>query len=86
MGNQMGAYDVKYMPWTAIKGQVLANFVVEFVEGVPEEENVVMGRLVWSAIVASSWKVYTDGASNRKGAGVGIVLVTPEKLIMEKSL
>ena len=27
-----------------------------------------------------------DGASNRQGVGVGIVLVTLEKLIMEKSL
>ena len=41
---------------------------------------------VSSAIVAPSWKVYTNGASNQKGAGVGIVLVTPKKLIMEKSL
>ncbi|XP_075636591.1 uncharacterized protein LOC142608804 [Castanea sativa] len=32
------------------------------------------------------WEVYTDEASNRKGAGIGIVLITPEKLIMEKSL
>ncbi|XP_075670351.1 uncharacterized protein LOC142640144 [Castanea sativa] len=32
------------------------------------------------------WEVYTDGASNRKGAGIGIVLITSEKLVMEKSL
>ncbi|XP_075640659.1 uncharacterized protein LOC142612452 [Castanea sativa] len=32
------------------------------------------------------WEVYTDGASNRKGAGIGIVLITPEKLVMENSL
>ena len=35
---------------------------------------------------ALPWEVYTDGAANRKGAGVGIMLVTPEKLVMEKSL
>ena len=45
-----------------------------------------MGVLVTSATVVPSWKVYTDGASNRKGARVGIMLVTLEKLIMEKSL
>ena len=38
----MGAYNVRYMPWIAIKEQVLADFVAEFAEGVPEEENVVM--------------------------------------------
>ena len=29
----LGAYDVKYMPQTTIKGQVLVNFVAEFTEG-----------------------------------------------------
>ena len=27
-----------------------------------------------------------DGASNQKGSGVGLVLISPEKLIIEKSL
>ena len=35
-----------------------------------------------SAIVVPPWKVYTDGASNQKEAGIEIVLVTLEKLIM----
>lgn len=35
---------------------------------------------------SSSWEVYTDGAVNQKGSGVGIVLVTPEKLVVGKSL
>ena len=32
------------------------------------------------------WKVYVDGAANQKGSGVGLVLISPEKLIVEKSL
>ena len=32
------------------------------------------------------WKVYVDGAVNQKGSGVGLVLISPEKLIIEKSL
>ena len=32
------------------------------------------------------WKVYVDGAANQKGSGVGLVLISPEKLILEKSL
>ena len=31
------------------------------------------------------WKVYVDGAANQKGSGVGLVLISPEKLIIEKS-
>lgn len=30
--------------------------------------------------------MYTDGVANQKGSEVGIVLITPEKLVMEKSL
>ena len=32
------------------------------------------------------WKVYVDGAANQKGSGVGLVLISPEKLTIEKSL
>ena len=60
----MGAYDVKYRPRIAIKGQVLADFIAEFAEGIPEEESAITSVLVSSAIVAPSWKVYMDGASN----------------------
>ena len=74
------------MPQITIKGQILANFVAKFTEGALEEEKAVMGVLVMLATVVPSWKVYMDGASNRKGVRVGIMLVTSEKLIMEKSL
>ena len=32
------------------------------------------------------WKVYVDGAANQKGFSVGLVLISLEKLILEKSL
>ena len=31
-GTILGAFDIKYMPRTSVKGQVLANFVAEFTE------------------------------------------------------
>ena len=33
-----------------------------------------------------TWEVHVDGASNQKGSGVGLVLVSPEKVVIEKSL
>ena len=33
-----------------------------------------------------SWKVYVDGAANLKGSGVGLVLISPEMIIIEKLL
>ena len=33
-----------------------------------------------------TWEVYVDGALNQKGSGVGLVLMSPEKVVIEKSL
>ena len=33
-----------------------------------------------------SWKLYVDGAANQRGSGVGLVLISPEKITIEKSL
>ena len=32
------------------------------------------------------WEVYVDGTSNQKGSGVGLVLMSPEKVVIGKSL
>ena len=33
-----------------------------------------------------AWEVYVDGASNHKGSGIELLLISPEKIIVEKSL
>ena len=33
-----------------------------------------------------SWKVYVDSAANHKGSRVGLILISPEKITIEKSL
>ena len=87
----LGAFDIKYMPLTSIKGQVLADSVAEFAE--PPVEVVVGERNmdgkpvgVISILGPPYWKVYVDGAANQRGSRVGLVLVSPEKTIIEKSL
>ena len=50
-GTMLGAYDVKYMPRIARKGEILADFVVEFIEGTIEEEEKVLGVMVMLAVV-----------------------------------
>ena len=45
----MGAFDIKYMPQTSIKGQVLADLVAEFTESpikVKDEEHSLGGKQV----------------------------------------
>ena len=51
--------------------------------GDKELETGVLGVSISSPI---AWEVYTDGVANQKGFGVRIVLVSPKKLVLEKSL
>ena len=79
------------MPHTFVKGQVLTDLVVEFAE-TPLEERVekqnMDEKLVGTIYLQEplSWKVYIDGAVNHKGSGVGLVLISPERITIDKSL
>ena len=81
-GTILGAFDIKYMPRTSIKGQVLADLVAEFAECPKEVEmgdEPVVERLVGVASIQGPqpWELYVDGAANQWGSGVGLVLVSP---------
>ena len=87
----LGAFNIKYMPRTSIKGQVLADLVAEFAESPIErvtKQCDVEGKSVnvISAPRPPCWKVYVNGAANQRGFGVGLVLISPKKIIIEKSL
>ena len=89
-GTILGAFDIKYMPRTSIKGQVLADLMAEFAEAPEEMEREgepVEEKLVGVASIQALryWELYVDGAANQRGSGVGIVLVSPERITIEKS-
>ena len=90
-GTILGAFDIKYMPRTSVKGQILVDLVAEFTE--PEVDELSSDRNMDGKLVGTvsqyylpTWEVYVDGASNQKGSGVGLVLTSPEKVVIEKSL
>ena len=87
----LGAFDIKYMPRSSIKGQVLADLVAEFAE--PSVETITEKKAMDEKSVGTistggtlHWKVYVDGAANQRGSGVGIVLISPDGAAIEKSL
>ena len=87
----LGAFDIKYMPRTSIKGQVLVDLVVEFIESPLEKEikkKDMNGKSVGVVTLQEplSWRVYIDSATNQRGSRVGLVLISPEKITIEKSL
>ncbi|KAL0385933.1 UNVERIFIED_CONTAM: Retrovirus-related Pol polyprotein from transposon gypsy [Sesamum radiatum] len=67
---KLGEYDVEYQSRTAIKAQVLADFVVEFAgEQVSE--------------VKGAWLLHVDGSSNASNGGAGILLQGPDGVEIE---
>ncbi|XP_065616445.1 uncharacterized protein LOC136061919 [Quercus suber] len=90
-GTILGAFNIKYMPRTSVKCQILADLVAKFTE--PSLEEVTADKDMDEKSVGmisqrgpSSWEVYVDGAVNQKGSSVGLVLTSPEKIVIENSI
>ncbi|XP_050259007.1 uncharacterized protein LOC126704007 [Quercus robur] len=90
-GTILRAFDIKYMPHTPVKGQILVDLVAEFAEA-PFKNKIeaqhMDGKLVSSITPQEPlyWKVYVDEATNQRGSRVELVLISPEKFTIEKSL
>ena len=90
-GTVLRVFDIKYMPHTSVKGQVLADLVAEFAE--PPLKEMAATQSIDEKLVGTIslqeplfYKVYVDGAANQSGSGVGLVLVSPKQITIEKSL
>jgi hypothetical protein len=58
-------FDIQYQPAKAIKGQALANLVVERIN-----TNI-------ATLSVRAWAMYFDGSACEDGCGIDILLVTP---------
>lgn len=81
---ELSGYDIEYQPRTAIKSQILAEFVADFTSTlVPEVEKEL---LLKSGISSRVWTLFTDRASNVKGSGLGIILKPPTGSTIRQSI
>ena len=69
---ELSEFDIQYRPQTAIKGQVVANFIAEFTR---DEDK--------GAEESPQWSVHTNGSSNRQDRGADVVLLSPEGDVVE---
>ncbi|XXG89797.1 hypothetical protein AAC387_Pa12g1716 [Persea americana] len=98
---KLGQYDIKYQLRMAIKAQALANFNVEFTSpsSAPTLLDTELGgnkdigavtetkqEHSWKKFLDSAWKVFINESSISKRTGAGIVLQSPEGLIIEQAL
>jgi hypothetical protein len=84
-GVHLGSFGVEYKPRTAIKGQILAEFLAEF-QYDPNNPSLLMPTETQLGLITGRWELFVDGASNSKGSGAGIVLVSPEGLVLEQAV
>ncbi|KAL5744720.1 hypothetical protein ACOSQ2_027836 [Xanthoceras sorbifolium] len=74
---ELSEFDLTYKPRSAIKGQAVADFLLESIQGDsfsidrPEDE---------------SWKLFIDGSSNRHGSGAGVIIQSPNGAIAQLAL
>ncbi|XP_056688394.1 uncharacterized protein [Spinacia oleracea] len=71
----LGSFDIKYQPRTAVKSQALADFVADFC---PDLEKIADDEVKLINNVEEVWTLFVDGSSNFRGAGLGVVLKSPQ--------
>ncbi|GKB46205.1 reverse transcriptase domain-containing protein [Tanacetum coccineum] len=70
---QLGEFGIQYRPRVSVKGQVLADFIVER----PEEEGQDDSAKEEEPLPAQ-WTLFMDGSSCVDGCGAGVILTDPE--------
>ena len=90
---ELGQYGLVFRPRTAIKAQALADFIAEFAPGpsiaANEPDDVPKAAETPTLPVSLNsykWHLHVDGASNHKGSGAGVVLVTPDGSLLEQAI
>ena len=68
---ELSEFDIRYQPRKAIKGQILADFIIEFTPAQTTEAIQLAPNL-------PIWKLSVDGAANAQGSGAGLILTSPD--------
>ena len=76
---EMSEFDIRYKPKTAIKWQVLEDFVMEFTSVEPAKD-------AQTSTDLPIWKLSVDGATNAQGSEAGLILTSPEGIDIECAL
>jgi len=73
-------YDLAYESLKSVKGQIVADFIVEY--RINDENDLKVGY-----ITCTPWKLYFDGSvcDDGRGVGIGNVLISPSGVVFELS-
>ena len=76
---ELSEFDIRYNPKTAVKGQVLVDFAMEFTSAEPAENTQTTTDL-------PIWNLSVDGVANAQGSGAGLILTSPEGIDIKYAL
>jgi len=65
---ELGALNIDFTPWKAIKSQALTDFVAGWIEIQQPMSNTILDH----------WKMYFDGSLKLGRAGAGVLLISPD--------
>ncbi|GKB60123.1 reverse transcriptase domain-containing protein [Tanacetum coccineum] len=72
---KLEGYDIQYKPRISIKGQILADYIVER----PEEESS-DELMIEPEELPEPWTLFTDGSSCIDGSGAGLIITNSERV------
>ena len=73
---ELSEFDIRYKPRTIIKGQILADFIMEFTPTEPTEAT----QLTPDLLIG---RLFVDGAANTQGRGGGLILTSSDGIDVE---
>ena len=68
---ELSEFDIRYKLRTTIKGQVLADFIIEFTSTEPTKTTKLTSD-------PSIWRLSVDGDADAQGSGVSLILTSPD--------
>ncbi|GJW32060.1 reverse transcriptase domain-containing protein [Tanacetum coccineum] len=74
---ELGEHEIEFKGRNSIKGQILAEFLIETSPTKREEEKNEEAKRKEPEL-ENTWKLFTEGASSSDGSGAGLMLVNPE--------
>ena len=76
---ELSEFDIRYKPRTTVKGQILADFIMEFTLAQSMEAIELTPDL-------PIWRLFVDEAANAQGSGARLILTSPDGIDMEYAL
>ncbi|XP_071705228.1 uncharacterized protein [Rutidosis leptorrhynchoides] len=70
---ELGEHEITFLPRHSVKGQVIADFLVELPSDMIKQGETTVTRKETEEF----WELYMDGVSSEEGSGIGLLLVSP---------